>query len=366
MIQILERVEIDRLFKGISEVVNVNERLLRELSKGRTADRIGEAMREMAPFLRCYIPYIEQFTDRLKICNELEKEKPLFKNFLSETLLDPELQGLALQSYLIMPVQRLPRYLLLLNEIVKHTKEDHPDYLTLLLAVEEVKSITNQCNQSIKIKEENMYALELSTRIKGCEEDLFSNRRFIKEGPLKKLNSGGFKDYYFFLFNDILIYGKGRGAKDLSTRKYKTYNYHRTLELSNMEVKQFIHEKHENVIEIESSEKSFLVQALDARDCESWLEILNETIGKYRLTIKAMEASKNPVAGFKVHIDSKKKTLHKVAMAPPPRDAGRPPAFSEIETFLEVEVKSTLYLGCTLVECLYLILMYISYAHVCV
>jgi len=34
----------------------------------------------------------------------------------------------SLQSYLIAPVQRLPRYMLLLAELKKHTSEDHKHY----------------------------------------------------------------------------------------------------------------------------------------------------------------------------------------------------------------------------------------------
>jgi hypothetical protein len=34
-------------------------------------------------------------------------------------------------AYLIMPVQRIPRYQLLLRDLLKHTEKDHNDYESL-------------------------------------------------------------------------------------------------------------------------------------------------------------------------------------------------------------------------------------------
>ena len=36
--------------------------------------------------------------------------------------------------YLIAPVERIPRYVLLLKDIIKKTPEDHPDYSQLVQA----------------------------------------------------------------------------------------------------------------------------------------------------------------------------------------------------------------------------------------
>lgn len=51
-----------------------------------------------------------------------------------------------ISSYLIMPVQRLPRYVLLLTELQKHTLPCHPDYKNLEDMIELVKHITSQIN----------------------------------------------------------------------------------------------------------------------------------------------------------------------------------------------------------------------------
>jgi hypothetical protein len=57
-----------------------------------------------------------------------------------------ELRKLSISSYLIMPVQRIPRYVLLLEDLLKHTETSHPDYANIQLASSKVKEISLQIN----------------------------------------------------------------------------------------------------------------------------------------------------------------------------------------------------------------------------
>lgn len=41
---------------------------------------------------------------------------------------DPACHGLDLESLLILPVQRIPRYIMLLKDLYRHTPPAHPDY----------------------------------------------------------------------------------------------------------------------------------------------------------------------------------------------------------------------------------------------
>jgi hypothetical protein len=45
-------------------------------------------------------------------------------------------EGASLQSFLIMPIQRLARYVLLLRQLIKHSKKSHLGTLLLLLLFE--------------------------------------------------------------------------------------------------------------------------------------------------------------------------------------------------------------------------------------
>jgi hypothetical protein len=61
-----------------------------------------------------------------------------------------------LTSYLITPVQRLPRYLLLLGDLLKKLPHRHPDYQDVKAAVGEVRDIIQSTESTMaQVLEEN-------------------------------------------------------------------------------------------------------------------------------------------------------------------------------------------------------------------
>jgi len=63
---------------------------------------------------------------------------------------NPTFGGLTLSGYLIMPIQRIPRYKLLLEVILQNTQPDHPDYANLQKALSEVETIALTINDAIE------------------------------------------------------------------------------------------------------------------------------------------------------------------------------------------------------------------------
>jgi len=71
----------------------------------------------------------------------------------------PECKGLTLQSLLIMPVQRIPRHILLLTDLAKHTPTDHPDFAALSRAVERTRQVAAVINDAKGRAESNTKVL---------------------------------------------------------------------------------------------------------------------------------------------------------------------------------------------------------------
>lgn len=76
---------------------------------------------------------------------------------------------LDISGYLIMPIQRIPRYILLLEDFRKHTKEDHPDYESLGSAIELVKKVAQDVNEAIRIAENMNKLIVIQARLQGCK-----------------------------------------------------------------------------------------------------------------------------------------------------------------------------------------------------
>ena len=66
-----------------------------------------------------------------------------------------------------MPVQRIPRYNMLLRDLVKHTWEDHMDYTALTQAVARVEDIAGFLNDKKREAENVATMLELEQTITG-------------------------------------------------------------------------------------------------------------------------------------------------------------------------------------------------------
>ncbi len=71
--------------------------------------------------------------------------------FLRAAGANPRSKGQNLQSYAIMPVQRVPRYLLLLRELIKWTSDSHPDRVNLDLALNHVDESAKHMNAAIQV-----------------------------------------------------------------------------------------------------------------------------------------------------------------------------------------------------------------------
>ncbi|KYQ90850.1 pleckstrin (PH) domain-containing protein [Tieghemostelium lacteum] len=118
-----------------------------------------------------------------------------FKKFIDEkTTQNPNI--LNLKSLLITPCQRIPRYSLLIEAISKLTLPSHPDYQGLQIALQKMRSLTEQINERIRDSEN----LQLVTNIRLKFDDTIGfldefHRRLLKESnnlqllPIKNISS---------------------------------------------------------------------------------------------------------------------------------------------------------------------------------
>jgi hypothetical protein len=78
-----------------------------------------------------------------------------------------EIHSLDLASFLIMPIQRVPRYSMLLKDLAKHTWPEHPDYSALKNATEKMESIAADLNEKKREAENFSSLIELQNCIIG-------------------------------------------------------------------------------------------------------------------------------------------------------------------------------------------------------
>jgi len=123
----------------------------------------------------------------------------------------PELKMMDISSFLIMPIQRIPRYVLLLEDLLKCSPGDHIDNQKLQEALTGIKKVAVEINQKKAAVENFAKLVEIHNKLDPPIEDLCAaHRHFVKEGVLKEEG----KEFVFLLFNDIMLKCKENGKKN--------------------------------------------------------------------------------------------------------------------------------------------------------
>jgi hypothetical protein len=74
----------------------------------------------------------------------------------------------SLNDYLIMPIQRIARYVLLLSDLKKHISPDHPEFPVLDRAVNGMKQLANSVNEVEHREEEMTRLFEVQKTFHDC------------------------------------------------------------------------------------------------------------------------------------------------------------------------------------------------------
>lgn len=74
-----------------------------------------------------------------------------------------------INSFLIRPIQRIPRYRLLLKDLLKHTEEDHNDFQALSSAYKQVSDVAEYIEEKASEAERIGKLLDVQSRLLGNE-----------------------------------------------------------------------------------------------------------------------------------------------------------------------------------------------------
>jgi len=141
-----------------------------------------------------------------------DKEK---HRYLEVCKTHPDANGLDVRSFLIQPVQRVPRYRMLLEDLLAHTDKGHTDEDPLKEALEKVMEVARHINQDKGELDDIEKLKRLAERFEDADElakDLVRlNRKLLKEGVLTKVRMAHRQKRHVFLFSDLVVYAAPSG-----------------------------------------------------------------------------------------------------------------------------------------------------------
>jgi len=188
---------------------------------------LGDLFLEQLPILRHYGPYLQGYAPASAALHYLSAHHLPTKTFVERFEVEQyKINRLNVPSFLVMPVQRLPRYVLLLTDLKKYTTENHPDIPFLTELLPKLQATVSELNKGIDPqKEANMkktIAVAEAISGEGVEDIVRGERQFLMEGPLKQWSSVSSKTGkeksshkgYCFLFNNLIVLCGLSGKKD--------------------------------------------------------------------------------------------------------------------------------------------------------
>ncbi|KAK3839861.1 MAG: Dbl homology domain-containing protein [Linnemannia gamsii] len=127
---------IEDVFLNFKEILELNKLLLVDLRARQEQQPVVESIGDVflphiARFEQAYSRYIPRIALSEFAYKKEAAQNPTFKAFLDTCTRHPEARRLGLRHFIGQPYQRIPRYPLLLSEVVKRTEEDVPDRATV-------------------------------------------------------------------------------------------------------------------------------------------------------------------------------------------------------------------------------------------
>lgn len=278
--------DVSAIFANLSIIIGLNKKLLDELIKrlehedwDEETTCIGDLFERYGHFFKMYSQYVQNHRASEELIRENLQNNRKFRKFCENVESKPESAGQTLSSYLIMPIQRIPRYRLLLDELVRRTPIDHPDIVNLQKAVELVKQVAVRINEGVRDSEVQEQILDIQNKFAYPENMVLlkQGRKLLKQGPLEDFNRK--KILHVIVFDDLLLTAKksfnGYTLKDF----FDIYKgeFHVQDSLVHEIRGSFSEDESESLsIIIKSSQREIHLVAKDKEEKKDWMKVLME------------------------------------------------------------------------------------------
>ncbi|XP_070559884.1 FYVE, RhoGEF and PH domain-containing protein 4-like isoform X3 [Ptychodera flava] len=249
-------------------------KLEERLENWKSNPKIGDLMKSLAPFFKLYSDYVKNFDHAMELLNSWMVKQPDFADLVRAIQMDPACGNLSLPHHMLEPVQRIPRYELLLKEYLKSLPADAEDRSDTQGALDLISTATLSSMEAMKKIETFKSLLELLSNIEGSKDIIVPGRELLKEGKIIKRSArrGEAQYRYLFLFNDILLCCSIH-KKLVTTGKYKV---RAKLDVEGMKVVNVSNEK--GTFRVSSRQKVMEFQASSDEQRIEWVDAINDTI----------------------------------------------------------------------------------------
>lgn len=318
---LMDRDEIARVFMNLKDIFDLQQKLHAELKQLRfqrelLGPQLGKVLLTYTPFFKLYASYVNGYEASQELLRRLREERPQLDAFFRHCEL---CEGGRISDFMIQPVQRVPRYALLLRAIEKVTAPSDGSLGGIRTALAGVEAVALDINESFRRAEARARVLEIAAHIEGisAEELVTPHRFFVKDGPLdKKYNHSQFRlsewnAYHFFLFSDLLLYTTLPSAKGFCKLKY-------SLPLHDTDVADVAQAQVDHAFEVRGPVKAFVVRAASAADKAAWMTAIADTKAALTKNSATLRVAKPTASGSATGAPATPSSVSRSSLGSPP------------------------------------------------
>ncbi|XP_058422076.1 FYVE, RhoGEF and PH domain-containing protein 3 isoform X2 [Diceros bicornis minor] len=281
------------IFSNISSIYRFHGQfLLPELQKRITEEwdsnpRLGDILQKLAPFLKMYGEYVKNFDRAMELVSTWTQRSLLFKDIVQGIQKQGVCGNLTLQHHMLEPVQRIPRYELLLKDYLRRLPGDAPDRKDAERSLELISTAANHSNAAIRKMEKMHKLLEVYERLGGEEDIVNPANELIKEGHIQKLSAknGTAQDRHLFLFNSMILYC----VPKLRLMGQK-FSVREKMDISGLQVQDVVKPNTAHTFIVTGKRRSLELLTRTEEEKKEWIQVIEATIEKHRQNSQTFKA----------------------------------------------------------------------------
>uniref|UniRef100_A0A8C8RS63 SPT13 protein n=1 Tax=Pelusios castaneus TaxID=367368 RepID=A0A8C8RS63_9SAUR len=218
--------QLNTIFGNIEDIYKFQRKFLKDLEK-----QYNKEEPHLSEIGSCFLQHQEGFAIYSEYCNnhpgaciELSNlmKQGKYRHFFEACRLLQQMIDIAIDGFLLTPVQKICKYPLQLAELLKYTTEEHSDYNNIKAAYEAMKNVACLINERKRRLEsiDKIARWQVSIVDWEGQDVLARSSELIHSGDLTKVSKQGkSQQRIFFLFDHQLVFCK----KDLLRRDMLYY-----------------------------------------------------------------------------------------------------------------------------------------------
>ncbi|XP_069091919.1 rho guanine nucleotide exchange factor 10 isoform X2 [Pleurodeles waltl] len=218
--KLLSERKLKMVFNRIKEILQCHSlfqiALASRVSEWDSVEMIGDvfvASFSKSMVLDAYSEYVNNFSTAVAVLRKSCATKPQFLEFLKQCQ-ESSIDRITLYGLMMKPIQRFPQFILLLQDMLKHTTKGHPDRLPLQMALTELETLAEKLNERKRDADQRCEIKQIAKAIneRYLNKLLSSENRYIirsddmletvygERGEIIKT-----KERRLFMLNDVLM-----------------------------------------------------------------------------------------------------------------------------------------------------------------